>query len=73
MALWLEQGIPELDIVGLIPACYTFHIENRSLKYFSTDTIGTENVRENGGKKNLKSFGQLLLGTGSQRHMTEKF
>ena len=44
-----------------------------SPKYFGTDTIGTENVRENGGKKNLKSFGQLPLGTGSQRHMAEKF
>ena len=60
--------------VGLNPACYTFHLENRSPKYFGTDTIGTENVRENGGKKKkLKCFGQLLLGTGSQRHMAEKF
>ena len=52
MALWLEQGNPELKVSGLNPACYTFHIENRSPKYFGTDTIGTENVRENAGKKN---------------------
>ena len=32
-------------------ACYIFHLENRSPKYFGTDTIGTENLWENGRKK----------------------
>ena len=73
MAYWLEPGIHDLEVAGSNPACYNFHLENRSPKYFGIDTIGTENVQENGGKKNLKCFGQLPLGTGSQRHMAEKF
>ena len=68
MAWWLEQGIPQLKVAG-----YTFHLENKSPKYFGSDTIGTENLRENSGKKKLKCCGQLPLGTGSQRHMAEKF
>ena len=52
MAYWLERGIHKLEVAGLNPACYTFHLENRSPKYFGINTIGNENVRENGGKKN---------------------
>ena len=48
----LERDIPEQKIMGSIPACYTFHIESRSPKYFGADTIDTENIQENGGKKN---------------------
>ena len=67
----VRAGYSWAEDMGSFPACFTFHIENRSPKYFGTNTIGTENVRENGGKKNLKSFGQLPLGTSSQRHMAE--
>ena len=35
--------------------------------------ICSENVRDIGGNKKPKCFGQLPLGTGSQRHMAEKF
>ena len=35
--------------------------------------FGTENVQDNGWKKKPKCFGQLPSGTGSQRHMAEKF
>ena len=65
IALCLERGILELEVAGSNPICYTFHLENRSPKYYGTDTIGTGNLRENGGKKKLKCFGQLPLGTGS--------
>ena len=47
----VRGGNPEMEVVGLDLACYTFHKENRS--YFGTDTtvFGTENVRENDGKR----------------------
>ena len=51
-----------------------FFLQKTVHRNISVATLfGTENVRENGGKTNPKCFGQLPLGTGSQRHMAEKF
>ena len=60
VAYCLERGIPELEVAGWNPACYTFHLENRSPKYFGIDTMGTKNVRENGGKK-TEMFGPIAV------------
>ena len=39
----------------------TFHLENRSPNYFGIDTIGTENVWENGGKKETEMFQPIAV------------
>ena len=73
MAQWLEQGNPNVKVVGL-SLSFALFSQRTVYRNISVQTLfGTENVRENGGKTNPKCFGQLPLGTGSQRHMAEKF
>ena len=73
MAQLVEHAIQVTEVIGSILSNRHFHLKNRSPKSFVIILLHTENVRENGGKKKLKCFGQLPLGTGSQHHMAEKF
>ena len=73
MVQLVERGVTVLEVVGSISARNTFSPEKQFTEIFRYRTISHRKYTGKWREIKLKYFGQLPLGTGSQRHIAEKF